>query len=83
MRGTTCDVDIEPWPRILETDCPTKNFVRYYRDHQVNGRSMRLEEVFQIIPREHEDPIDDKSAEDILRAAIDIAVYKRLSQIDS
>lgn len=39
--------------------------------------------VFQIIPREHEDPIDDKSAEDILRAAIDIAVYKRLSQIDS
>lgn len=39
--------------------------------------------VFQIIPREHEEPIDELSAKDILRAAVDIAVYKRLSQIDS
>jgi hypothetical protein len=39
--------------------------------------------VFHFVPRKHEGPIDYKSAEDILQAAIDIAVYKRLSHINS
>lgn len=48
-----------------------------------NGHITNMDPVFQFVPCDHDRTIDDQSAVDILRAAIDIVVYKRLSHIDS
>jgi benzoyl-CoA reductase/2-hydroxyglutaryl-CoA dehydratase subunit BcrC/BadD/HgdB len=56
---------------------------RLQSERNEHGNIIEMNHIFQSLPLENEGSVDNKSAVDIIRAAIDIAVYKRLSHIDS